>query len=124
MNKQPMSAVQPVFEQVLWQKERLTHSQPREKPRLRKDTQQSWIKPNIDIASSDSKPMFFFNSFATDAEDTTSTKKRRVGDTSRDEPHATSLSIGEQTTEENLNGPSAFHGHRNQHPFVGGVVKH
>ena len=60
MNKQPMSAVQPVFAHSPWQKERLTHSQPREKPRHRKETQQSWMKHNIDIASSDSKPMFFF----------------------------------------------------------------
>ena len=38
MNKQPMSAVQPVFAQTPWQKERLTHSQPREEPRHQKET--------------------------------------------------------------------------------------
>ena len=37
-NKQPLSAVQPVFAECPWRKERLTHSQPREKPRHRKDT--------------------------------------------------------------------------------------
>ena len=40
MNKHPMSAVQPAFEQSPWQKEGLTHSQPREQPRHRKETQQ------------------------------------------------------------------------------------
>ena len=60
MNKHPMSAAQPVFEQTLWQKERLTHSQPREQPRHRKETQQSWMKLNIDIANLNSTPTSFF----------------------------------------------------------------
>ena len=57
MNKQPTSAVQPVFAQSPWQKERLTHSQPREKPRHQKETQQSWMKHNMAAANVDSKPM-------------------------------------------------------------------
>ena len=65
MNRQPMSAVQPVFEQTPWQKERLTHSQPREQPRHRKETQPSWMKLNIDIARLNIDVFFHF--FATDA---------------------------------------------------------
>ena len=94
MNKNPMSAVQPVFEQSPRKKERLTHSQPREQPRHQKETQQSWMKLNIDSVNLDSKPMSF-SFFATDEQDSTSTKKkRRVGGTSRHKPCATRLSIG------------------------------
>ena len=56
MNKQPISAVQPVAHSP-WQKERLTHSQPREKPRHRKETQSSWMKHNMAAANLDSKMM-------------------------------------------------------------------
>ena len=57
MNKQPMSAVQPVFAHPPWQKERLAHSQPREKPRHRKETLSSWMKHNMAGANVDSKPI-------------------------------------------------------------------
>ena len=52
-----MSAVQPVFAESAWRKERLTHSQPREKPRHQKETQSSWMKHNMAAANVDSKPM-------------------------------------------------------------------
>ena len=57
MNKQPMSAVQPVFAHPPWQKERLAHSQTREKPRHRKETLSSWMKHNMAGANVDSKPI-------------------------------------------------------------------
>ena len=75
MNKHPMSAVQSVFEQSPWQKERLTHSQLREQPRHRKETQQSWMKANP------TQPARIWTQsryFTTDAEHTTSTKKKKM----------------------------------------------
>ena len=108
MKKQPMSAVQPVFAQSPWQKERLTHSQPREKPRHQKETQQSWMKLNIDIANSDSKPMSF-SLFCNGRIrlNLNKKKKRRVGGTSRHKPCATSLSIGRNHLNETRIGQHA-----------------
>ena len=97
LNKQPLSAVQPVFAESPWRKERLTHSQPRKKPRHRKETQSSWMKANPTSPTRiQTQNRFFFLSFffPIDAEHTPSTKKRRVGGTSRHKPCATRLSIG------------------------------
>ena len=107
MIKHPMSAVQPMFAHSTWQKERLTHSQLREQPRHRKETQQSWMKHNIASENLDSMPIFHDGRRT---HNLNKKKKQRVGGTSRHEPCATSLSIRWQLSEGNRNLPTCAMG--------------